>query len=145
MNKVVLDASAILAQRRARREKITPELLSRATASAVNLAEVQTILVREGGDPDESWAVAVDPLPDIELFTAEQARIARSLIQNRGIHRTGGFGICLEQALEGLSHPRYRRMTVAGCIAGHGAGSRKMGLPGRAARSAARPSQGGGP
>ena len=60
MNKVVLDASAILAllNDEPGAEKITPELLSRATTSAVNLAEVQTILVREGGDPDESWALA---------------------------------------------------------------------------------------
>ncbi len=36
--------------------------------SAVNLAEVQTILLREGGDPDESWALAVDPIPEVEPF-----------------------------------------------------------------------------
>jgi ribonuclease VapC len=92
MNKVVLDASAILAllNDEPGAEKITPELLSRATASAVNLAEVQTILVREGGDPDESWAVAVDPLPDIEPFSAEQARIAGSLIQ-----KTSSLGLSL--------------------------------------------------
>jgi PIN domain nuclease of toxin-antitoxin system len=65
MNNVVLDASAILAMLNDEpgAEKITPELLSRATTSAVNLAEVQTILVREGGDPDESWALAVDLFP----------------------------------------------------------------------------------
>jgi PIN domain nuclease of toxin-antitoxin system len=92
MNKVVLDASAILAllNDEPGAEKITPELLSRATASAVNLAEVQTILVREGGDPDESWALAVDPLPGVEPFTAEQARIAGSLIQ-----KTSALGLSL--------------------------------------------------
>jgi ribonuclease VapC len=64
LNKVVLDASAILAllNDEPGSGKLTPELLSRATTSAVNLAEVQTILVREGGEPDESWALAVDPI-----------------------------------------------------------------------------------
>lgn len=43
MSRVVLDASAILAllNEEPGAEKITLELLSRATASAVNLAEVQ--------------------------------------------------------------------------------------------------------
>jgi PIN domain nuclease of toxin-antitoxin system len=92
MNKVVLDASAILAllNDEPGAEKITPELLSRATAGAVNVAEVQTILVREGGDPDESWALAVDPIPSIEPFTAEQARIAGTLV-----HKTSPLGLSL--------------------------------------------------
>jgi PIN domain nuclease of toxin-antitoxin system len=48
MNNVVLDASAILAMlnKEPGAEKITPELLSRATASAVNLAEVSRSLIR---------------------------------------------------------------------------------------------------
>jgi ribonuclease VapC len=92
MNKIVLDASAILAllNDEPGAEKITPELLSRATTSAVNLAEVQTILVREGGDPDESWALAVDPIPSVEPFTAEHARIAGTLIQ-----KTTSLGLSL--------------------------------------------------
>lgn len=92
MNKIVLDASAILAMLNDEpgAEKITPELLSHATASAVNLAEVQTMLVRVGGDPDESWTLAVDPIPDIEPFTAEQARIAGTLVQN-----TSSLGLSL--------------------------------------------------
>ena len=87
MNKVVLDASAILAllNDEPGAEKITPELLSRATTSAVNLAEVQTILVREGGDPDESWALVIDPISHVEPFTAEHARIAGTLIQKTGL------------------------------------------------------------
>jgi ribonuclease VapC len=92
MNKIVLDASAILAMLNDEpgAEKITPELLSHATASAVNLAEVQTMLVRVGGDPDESWILAVDPIPDIEPFTAEQARIAGTLVQ-----KTSSLGLSL--------------------------------------------------
>ena len=48
------------------------------------------MLVREGGDPDESWTLAVDPIPDIEPFTAEQARIAGTLVQ-----KTSSLGLSL--------------------------------------------------
>jgi ribonuclease VapC len=109
MNKVVLDASAILAllNDEPGAEKITPELLSRATTSAVNLAEVQTILVREGGDPDESWALAVDPISDVEPFTAEQARIAGTLIQKtRSLGLSLGDRACLALAIA-LDAPVY--------------------------------------
>jgi ribonuclease VapC len=109
MNKVVLDASAILAllNDEPGAEKITPEVLSRATTSAVNLAEVQTILVREGGDPDESWALAVDPIPDVEPFTAEQARIAGALIQKtRSLGLSLGDRACLALAIA-LNAPVY--------------------------------------
>jgi ribonuclease VapC len=109
MNKIVLDASAILAllNDEPGAEKITPELLSRATTSAVNLAEVQTILVREGGDPDESWALAVDPIPSVEPFTAEHARIAGTLIQKTtSLGLSLGDRACLALALA-LEAPVY--------------------------------------
>ncbi len=109
MNKVVLDASAILAllNEEPGAEKITPELLSRATTSAVNLAEVQTILVREGGDPDESWALVIDPISEVEPFTAEQARIAGTLIQKaRSLRLSLGDRACLALAIA-LDAPVY--------------------------------------
>jgi ribonuclease VapC len=109
MNKIVLDASAILAMLNDEpgAEKITPELLSRATTSAVNLAEVQTILVREGGDSDESWALAVDPIPSVEPFTAEHARIAGTLIQKTtSLGLSLGDRACLALALT-LEAPVY--------------------------------------
>jgi ribonuclease VapC len=109
MNKVVLDASAILALLNGEpgAEKITPELLSRATTSAVNLAEVQTILVREGGDPDESWALVIDPISDVEPFTAEHARIAGTLIQKtRPLGLSLGDRACLALAIA-LDAPVY--------------------------------------
>jgi ribonuclease VapC len=92
VSRVVLDASAILAMLNEEpgAEKITLELLSQATASAVSLAEVQTRLVREGGDPEEAWAIALDPLPDVEPFTAEQAKIAGDLVQ-----KTSALGLSL--------------------------------------------------
>jgi PIN domain nuclease of toxin-antitoxin system len=109
MNKIVLDASAILAllNDEPGAEKITPELLSHATASAVNLAEVQTMLVREGGDPDESWGLAVDPIPDIEPFTAAQARIAGTLVKKtRSLGLSLGDRACLALAIA-LEAPVY--------------------------------------
>jgi len=50
MNRIVLDASAILAVIGGEpgAEKLTPDLLARASGSAVNLAEVQTKLVSRG-------------------------------------------------------------------------------------------------
>jgi ribonuclease VapC len=92
MNRAVLDASAILAMLNEEpgAEKITLELLSRATTSTVNLAEVQARLVREGGDPDETWSLVLEPLPDVEPFTAEQAKIAGSLVQ-----KTSRLGLSL--------------------------------------------------
>ena len=105
----MLDASAILAMLNDEpgAEKITAELLSRATTSAVNLAEVQTILVREGGDPDESWALAVDPIPGVEPFAAEQARIAGPLIQKiRSLGLSLGDRACLALAIA-LDAPVY--------------------------------------
>jgi ribonuclease VapC len=109
MNKIVLDASAILAMLNDEpgSEKITPELLTYATTSAVNLAEVQTILVREGGDPDESWALAMDPIPDVEPFTPEHARIAGTLIQKTiSLGLSLGDRACLALAIA-LDSPVY--------------------------------------
>jgi|SRR5580658_5109810 ribonuclease VapC len=92
MSRVVLDASAILAMlnQEPGAEKITLELLSQATVSTVNLAEVQARLVREGGDPEETWALVLDPLPDVQPFTADQAKIAGSLVQ-----KTSALGLSL--------------------------------------------------
>jgi ribonuclease VapC len=92
MSRVVLDASAILAMlnQEPGAQKITLELLSQATVSTVNLAEVQARLVREGGDPEETWALVLDPLPDVQPFTADQAKIAGSLVQ-----KTSALGLSL--------------------------------------------------
>jgi ribonuclease VapC len=64
---------------------------------------VQTILVREGGDPDESWALDVDSIPSIEPFTVEQARIAGSLVRKTsplGLSLGGRACLALAIALE---------------------------------------------
>ena len=62
MNRIVLDASAILAVINGEpgAEKLTPVLLARAVGSALNLAEVQTKLVTRGWTSEEAWEDAVD-------------------------------------------------------------------------------------
>jgi PIN domain nuclease of toxin-antitoxin system len=82
MNEAVLDASAILAviQRERGAEKLTLEILQNAVVSTVNIAEVQSKLVKRGYPPEEAWEDALSlgtvPVP----FTSEQAKIAGSLI-----------------------------------------------------------------
>jgi PIN domain nuclease of toxin-antitoxin system len=82
MNEVVFDASAMLAllQHERGAEKLTGDLLVRSVVSTVNLAEVQTKLVKNGGTPDVAWADALDAVNSVEFFTPEQARIAGDLI-----------------------------------------------------------------
>jgi PIN domain nuclease of toxin-antitoxin system len=81
MNKAVLDASAILAvlfQERGA-ENLSDEILQGAVVSTVNLAEVQTKLVRMGHDPDKAWvdALLLETAP--EPYTSERAKIAGTL------------------------------------------------------------------
>jgi len=82
MNEVVFDASAMLALLNHERgeEKLAGELLARSVASAVNLAEVHSKLVKCGGDPDEAWEDALSAVATVEPYTEEQAKIAGSLI-----------------------------------------------------------------
>jgi PIN domain nuclease of toxin-antitoxin system len=82
MNEVVLDASAILAilfQERGG-EKLTAEILRDAVISTVNLAEVQSKLIKKGYLPEEAWEDALSLVNSAEPFTSEQARIAGDLI-----------------------------------------------------------------
>ena len=92
MNSIVLDASALLAvlNREPGVEKLTPQLLSAAISSTVNLAEVQSKLVSRGIKPDEAWEATISPIRESAVFTDEQAKIAGSLIV-----RTSGFGLSI--------------------------------------------------
>jgi len=102
MSRVVLDASALLAllNQEPGAQLLTPELLRNATASTVNLAEVQTKLVREGGDPDEAWELALAPISEPEPFTTEHARIAGTLVtQTRALGLSLGDRSCLALAI----------------------------------------------
>jgi ribonuclease VapC len=82
MSSAVLDASVILAilfeERGA--DKMTDEIMSGAVASTVNLAEVQSKLVKMGHDPNRAWKDALLLESDPEPYTADQAKIAGSLI-----------------------------------------------------------------
>ncbi|MFY9853377.1 MAG: type II toxin-antitoxin system VapC family toxin [Terracidiphilus sp.] len=82
MNEIVLDASAILAIvfQEPGTEKLTDEILDHAVASTVNLAEVQSKLVKKGYIPEEAWEDALSLVLAAEPFTSEQAKIAGGLI-----------------------------------------------------------------
>jgi len=102
MSKVVLDASAMLAllNQETGTQKLTPEVLQGAIASTVNLAEVQTKLVREGGDPEEAWELALAPISAVEPFSSEQAKVAGTLVnQTRPLGLSLGDRACLALAI----------------------------------------------
>jgi ribonuclease VapC len=82
MNKIVLDASALLAvlNREPGADKLTPEMLSTATSSTVNLAEVQDKLVNLGLAAGDAWEATLSPIREATAFTAEHAEAAGNLI-----------------------------------------------------------------
>ena len=92
MNRIVLDASAILAVIGGEpgAEKLTPDLLARAVGSTVNLAEVQSKLVSRGWTSEQAWGDATSPVREVVSFDEEQARIAGDLVT-----RTGHLGLSL--------------------------------------------------
>jgi len=92
LSSAVLDASAIIALllEEPGAEKLTDEILSDAVASTVNLAEVQTKLVHRGYDPDEAWEDTLEQVTAAEPYTADQAKIAGTLVRN-----TAQFGLSL--------------------------------------------------
>ena len=98
MNRIVLDASAILAVINGEpgADTLTPSLLARAAASAVNLAEVQAKLVSRGWTSDQAWEDATSPLREVLPFDEEQARIAGDLvIQTRQLDLSLGDRACI--------------------------------------------------
>jgi ribonuclease VapC len=92
VSRIVLDASALLAvlNREAGSDKLTPELLSTAASSTVNLAEVQSKLVDRGLSPETAWTAVLSPLGEAIPFTAEHAKAAASMISE-----TRSFGLSL--------------------------------------------------
>lgn len=109
MSKIVLDASAVLAilNREAGADKLTPQLLSDATISTVNLAEVLSKLVGRGLDPDDAWDAATGPVHETEPFSREQARIAGDLVaQTRLLGLSLGDRACLALGIA-LGAPVY--------------------------------------
>ncbi len=105
----MLDASAVLAllQNEPGAEMLTPELLSDAICSTVNLAEVQTKLVSQGVRPDEAWEGTISPIREATPFNDEHARIAGSLVaQTRALGLSLGDRACLALGLA-LKAPVY--------------------------------------
>jgi ribonuclease VapC len=102
MNRIVLDASAILAfiQGEPGSEKLTPEVLSSSICSAVNLAEVHSKLVSRGWPLDEAWEDAFSPMQEVIPFDLAQARITGDLVaQTRALGLSLGDRACLGLAL----------------------------------------------
>jgi PIN domain nuclease of toxin-antitoxin system len=109
MNKVVLDASALLAilNQEPGAEKLTPELLSAAATSTVNLAEVHGKLVSRGLNPDDAWEASISPIREAVAFTSEHARQMGDLIaQTRALGLSLGDRACLALGLA-LRAPVY--------------------------------------
>jgi ribonuclease VapC len=92
MSEAVLDASAILAflfnERGA--EKLTQVILTAALVSTVNLAEVQTKLVKMGRSTEDAWIDAHSLGTLAVPYTTDHARIAGDLIAT-----TERFGLSL--------------------------------------------------
>lgn len=102
MNRIVLDASALLAviNREPGCERLTPELLSDATSSTVNLAEVQGTLVRKGADANEAWRKALSLIGEATPFTEDHAKVAGSLVTHtRALGLSLGDRACLALGL----------------------------------------------
>ena len=109
MNRVVLDASALLAilNQESGSETLTPELLRGAAISTVNLAEVHGKLVGRGLSPDDAWEAAVSPIREAVPFTAEHARLVGDLVaQTRPLGLSLGDRACLALGLA-MNAPVY--------------------------------------
>jgi ribonuclease VapC len=109
MNRVVLDASAILAVVNGETgiEKLTPELLAVALCSTVNLAEIQTKLVSRGWSPHDAWDDATSPIREAVPFSEEHAKIAGSLVVlTRALGLSLGDRACLALGVA-LNAPVY--------------------------------------
>ena len=109
MSKAALDASAILAYLFNERgaERLTPEILADALVSTVNLAEVQTKLVKLGRSTEDAWIDAHSLGKLAVPYTSEHARIAGDLItQTEKYGLSLGDRSCLALAIA-LNAPVY--------------------------------------
>jgi PIN domain nuclease of toxin-antitoxin system len=105
----VLDASAVMAviQGEPGHERLTPELLSDAVCSAVNLAEVHAKLVSRGLSSQEAWQDATSPIAEILPFDGDQARISGDLVtQTKPLGLSLGDRACLALGIA-LQAPVY--------------------------------------
>ena len=106
---IVLDASALLAL--ALGEPVGDFMIQTkkaiTTISTVNMAEVQSRLVKIGHPPDKAWEDALSFVTMVEPYTAEQAKIAGNLITQTQRHGLSlGDRSCLALAMV-LNSPVY--------------------------------------
>jgi ribonuclease VapC len=98
VSRVVLDASALMAILNSEpgAEKLTPQIMSTAATSTVNLAEVHGKFVQWGFSPDDAWVAANAAIHEAVAFTVEQAKTAGDLVlQTRGLGLSLGDRACL--------------------------------------------------
>jgi ribonuclease VapC len=99
---VVLDASAVMTviNSESGADKLTPQILSTALTSAVNLAEVHRKLIHRGFSPDDAWVAANGTIHEAVAFTAEHAKTAGDLVnQTRALGLSLGDRACLALAI----------------------------------------------
>jgi ribonuclease VapC len=102
VNRVVLDASAVMTVINSEpgADKLTPQILSTALTSTVNLAEVHGKLIHRGFNPDDAWTAAKAATHDAVTFTAEHAKTAGDLVvQTRALGLSLGDRACLALAI----------------------------------------------
>jgi ribonuclease VapC len=98
VNRVVLDASALMAVLNGEpgAEKLTPQIMSTAMTSTVNLAEVHGKLVLRGFSADDAWAAANGTIHEAVAFSVEQAKTAGDIvIHTRALGLSLGDRACL--------------------------------------------------
>jgi PIN domain nuclease of toxin-antitoxin system len=103
VNRVVLDASAILAFMldEPGAERLTAQVIAGSTAGTVNLAEVASKLISGGDDPGAVWLDLMAYFPTPEPFTADQAEIAANLVRKtRSLGLSLGDRACLALAIK---------------------------------------------
>ncbi len=108
MNRVVFDASAILAAANSETGgKMIFDLRDASAVSTVNLAEVKSKLVQRGLSPSDAWTAALSFSSEIYPFDSEQASIAGGLIvATRQFGLSLGDRACLALAMV-LDAPVY--------------------------------------
>ena len=102
MNRVVLDASAVMTVINSEpgADRLTPQILSTAITSTVNLAEVHGKLINRGFSPDDAWVAANGTIHEAVAFTAEHAKTAGDLVvQTRALGLSLGDRACLALAI----------------------------------------------
>lgn len=77
-------------------DELTPQIMSAATISTVNLAEVHGKLIQRGFSSEDAWTAASGVIHQAVAFTAEQAKTAGDLvIKTRALGLSLGDRACL--------------------------------------------------